>query len=207
MLGCRVQLCEPKRPFGAKSSAFLVKLWSLLQREGRGFFSLFRFWATLSYNFSLTHLTGGITHLFRPKQLDRKMSKLNWLLSYTSAYLVVTAWEIYRSDNTDIRVRRRKIGQGNTGYICTSGREKLTQFSVPKCYLWRQTKAFYWVDFQRRNFRWKQQQQFHFLCCFYSMKCPSVSLLSNDTNLPNVKELQRIENTLCVFISLVVIAF
>ena len=57
------------------------------------------------------------------------------------------------SDNTDLRVGRRKIGQENTGRICTSEREELNQFSVPRCYLWYQTR----VDFQRRNSRWKQQ--------------------------------------------------
>lgn len=62
-------------------------------------------------------------------------------------------WKFTGCDNIDLKVRRREIGQEDTGHICTSGREELNQFSVPKCYVWHQTKAFYLVDFQRRNYR------------------------------------------------------
>lgn len=90
------------------------------------------------------------------------------------------------------------MGQENTGHICTSEREELNQFSVPKCYLLAGDQSFLFSRFPKkpqvktaaRTFT--DTLQFHFLCCFYSMKCPSVSLQNKDTNLPNVKELQRI---------------
>lgn len=104
------------------------------------------------------------------------------------------------------------MGQENTGHICTSEREELNQFSVPKCYLLAGDQSFLFSRFPKkpqvktaaRTFT--DTLQFHFLCCFYSMKCPSVSLQNKDTNLPNVKELQRIQNTFCVFILLVVMS-
>ena len=46
--------------------------------------------------FFFVYLTRSITHLFWPNQLDRKTSKPNCLLSYTSVYLGPTAREIYR---------------------------------------------------------------------------------------------------------------